>query len=42
MLENMVTTENVRTDIPAKRIRVCLDPRAVNEGLVRKPYYTQS
>ena len=31
-----------RADIPAKRIRVCLDPRQLNEALVREPYYTWS
>ena len=41
--ENMVTAEKVRrTNVPAKRIRVCLHPRELNETLVREPYYTQS
>ena len=25
-----------------KKLRVCLDPRDLNEALVREPYYTQS
>ena len=30
-----------RADVPAKRTRVCLDPRELNETLAREPYYTQ-
>ena len=41
--ENIVSAEKVgRTDVPAKRIRVCLDHREWNEALVREPYYTWS
>ena len=41
--ENMVSAEKVRRiDIPAKRIMVCLDPRELNEALIRKPYYIES
>ena len=43
MPENMVSAEKVRrTDIPAKRNRVCLYPRELNGALVREPYYTWS
>ena len=41
--ENMVSAEKVRrADIPAKRIRVNLDPWEFNDTLVRELYYTQS
>ena len=43
MPDNMVSAEKVRIrDIPAKSNRVCLDPRELNEALVREPYYTWS
>ena len=40
MLENIVSVEKDRTDIPGKRIRICLDPRELNEAFIREPYYT--
>ena len=41
--ENIASAEKVwRADVQGKRIRVFLDPRGLNEALVRGPYYTRS
>ena len=42
IMENKIPTDSNSSQGHSRKLRICSDPRDLNEALEREPYYTQS